>query len=255
MKFKKNIRFTPFVDEDVVKELRLVRKGIDPLIITIDGFLSDDDAIDNEWEEAINRFYPNNTWYHLKWKSKSKIDLVVNSSATMQILGLVIPQTRFPSILATAINTWYKAYNNSKKAGEELAEILLNHNRSELILMGHSLGGSVIYNCLKELSNKNLTIINEVHILGGAVNSSIKKWGSVKQSVKYNIFNYFSKNDKILKYSYSVSTTDRFPSGRNKIDINGIINLDVTGMVDSHMSFKKEFKNIIENSILHHNPS
>ena len=98
-----------------------------------------------------------------------------------------------------------------------------------------------------------MKIINEVHILGGAVNNSNENWSTVKKLVKHNIFNYFSKKDKILKFAYSISTNDRFPIGRNKIDIKEIINLDVSNKVKGHMDFKKEYKNLIKSSIDYYN--
>lgn len=243
--------YTP-KDKDVIKELKLIRPGIYPTIITIDGFLSDNNVIDNEWEEAINRFYPNNEWFHLNWKSKSFNDVLVNFSVHAGIRGIlsvVIPFSIVIHPISIAHNTWYKALSNSSVAGYDLADILIKNKSQEFILMGHSLGGNVIFNCLKELSSRNKTIINEVHILGGAVNNSKENWSLIKKSVKHNVFNYFSKKDKILQFAYSISTTDRFPIGRNKIDIKEIINLDVTSKVKSHMSFKKEYKNLIKSSI------
>ena len=243
-------------DKDVIKELKLIRPGIYPTIITIDGFLSDNNAVDNEWEEAINRYYLNNEWFHLKWKSKSLMDLINNFSVHIGIRGLVsvvLPYSIVLHPISIAQNTWYKALSNSRIAGNDLAEILIKNKSQEFILMGHSLGGNVIYNCLKELSSKNMTIINEVHILGGAVNNSKENWSLVLKSVKHNVFNYFSKKDKILKFAYSISTNDRFPIGRNKIDMKEIINLDVSNKVNGHMNFKKEYKNLIESSIVHYN--
>jgi predicted alpha/beta hydrolase family esterase len=249
------ILFSP-KDKDVIKELKLIRPGIYPTIITIDGFLSDSDVIDNEWQEAINHFYPNNEWVHLKWKSKSVKDLITNFSFHLgirTIISVTLPYTIILHPISIAQNTWYKALRNSRVAGNDLADILIKNKSQEFILMGHSLGGNVIYNCLKELSNRNMTIINEVHILGGAVNNSNENWSTVKKSVKHNIFNYFSKKDKILKFAYSISTNDRFPIGRNKIDIKEIINLDVSNKVKGHMDFKKEYKNLIKSSIDYYN--
>ncbi len=246
------MNFNPLIDKDVIKELKLIRPGIHPTIITIDGFLSDNNAVDNEWEEAINLFYPNNEWFHLNWKSKSYIDVLNNftiHAAIRGILNVLIPYSLALHPISIAHNTWYKALTNSSVAGHDLADILIKNKSQEFILMGHSLGGNVIYNCLKELSCKNKTIINEVHILGGAVNNSKDKWSLITKSVKHNVFNYFSKKDQILQFAYSISTTDRFPIGRNKIDLKNIINLDVTSKVKSHMSFKKEYKNLIKSSI------
>lgn len=261
------MNFNPLFDKDVIKDFKLIRPGIKPTIVTIDGFLSDDDKLDNEWQDAINCYYPNNEWYHLKWKSKSEKELISNFTAHIGIrklfttIALPISLSAIPTGLATIsigaviypisffYNPWYKALRNSKLAGNDLADILIKNKDQKFILMGHSLGGNVIYNCLKTLSNKNLTIINEVHILGGAVSNSNENWSSVKKTVKHNIFNYFSKNDKILQFAYSISTNDRFPVGRNKIDIKEVINLDVSNKVKGHMSFKKEYKNLIEKSI------
>ena len=127
-------------DKDVIKELKLIRPGIYPTIITIDGFLSDNNAVDNEWEEAINRYYPNNEWFHLKWKSKSVKDLITNFSVHIGIRGILnvaIPYSIAFHPISIAQNTWYRALRNSKVAGNDLADILIKNKSQEFILMGH----------------------------------------------------------------------------------------------------------------------
>ena len=60
------------VDDFEVKE---IRKGKNPAIITVNGFLSQRTEGINNWEDSINELYPNNAWYHVNWEAKRLYDI------------------------------------------------------------------------------------------------------------------------------------------------------------------------------------
>lgn len=243
--YKKNNTNTDYLsDENVITDLTQIKNGCSPIIITIDGFLSESENFQNEWEESINNNFPNSGWYHLNWKSKKSVDFLNNTFAGNNN----IPHWSFiisKFLINGLFGTWKKANDNSKSVGKLLAEILINNNENEYILMGHSLGGNVIYNCIKELSKFDYELIREVHILGGAVNTNNFKFLFYTKPVKNSIYNYYSKKDLTLKYLFSTSKFVVSPIGRNRVTAPGVININVTEKVSSHINFKKHFASYI----------
>src|SRR5690606_2200420 len=123
--------------------------------------------------------------------------------------SLLFSYTRITYLLIN--NWWHLALRNSRLTGKLLAETVMACPHKEFILIGHSLGARVIYNCLEHIKASNVeTNIKEVHLLGGAVNSRIFKWNKTINTVKDRIYNYYSSKDYILKIMYSTIMIDRF---------------------------------------------
>ena len=171
-------------------------------------------------------------------------------------------------------NPWHVAMVNSEKTGVLLADILRRSMTGQpFTLVGHSLGCRVIYSALETLANVTDSqgkavepIIDSVHLLGGAVgtklttetiiNEELKKkgkkreeyeqiftvgaeWENAKKAVRGKIYNYFSKEDNVLKYLYTAGTFFASePIGRNPISVEGIENFNVSHLVKSHFDFK-----------------
>jgi hypothetical protein len=217
----------------------------------VDGFLNQDKDDIKEWEVAIVKKYPNNAWYHLNWQSENSKELL---RRTLKRLGIaLIPNpffylTSIPKIivgLSGITKTWKNALRNSEQTGNLLSKVLLNCEIDEYILIGHSLGSRVIFNCLYNLKVNEKKIINDVHLLGGAVSNNIGNWTLAENSVKNEIYNYYSKKDSVLKIAYKLGTLDNNPIGRTVINTKKTKNINVTKFVDSHMTFKKTFKHYI----------
>ena len=118
---------------------------------------------------------------------------------------------------------------------------------ARFILCGHSLGARVIYYALSSLSNKNMSIIQDVHLLGGAVGNTSKDWQYAKKAVIGKINNYMSNNDDVLKYLYRTSTIMQSnPIGISNIDVEGINNVDVTKTITGHTKYKCNFAEIVK---------
>ncbi len=113
-----------------------------------------------------------------------------------------------------------------------------------------------IYSCLASLKTKaeaeNKVFIRDVHLLGGAVrndcidnkdSSSCVNWNGLDKAVLGKINNYYTRNDDILKYLYTVGEGIKGdfgdPIGRNKIENKKINNIDVSEYVDGHTKYKE----------------
>lgn len=248
-----------FLDSSEKFKITKHRDGKYPAIITISGFLTED--LDNryKWQESILNAYPDREWFHLEWNTqknpwekremtnkpipynprlgKLKINWFKLGAGALLYYNIY---TRVPYFLVN--NWWHLTVRNSKYTGKLLAKTIIACDHKEFILIGHSLGARVIFNCLEHIKNSNKeTNITEVHLLGGAVNSRLKKWNKTTGKVKNKIYNYYSKNDLILKRLYSLIMIDRFPIGLKAINLPYFENIDSTADISGHTEYIQNF--------------
>lgn len=232
------------------------REGTYPAIITISGFLTEDDENHKNWESSITNIYPDREWFHVEWNCKKVPEIAKklfnkiletkkasysNRDTAMGLLPLNF--NPYLSIHYLLINNWWhSAVRNSKHAGKKLASTFLACPGKEFILIGHSLGARVIFNCLEHIKRSGKeTCIKEVHLLGGAVNSRKAKWIKTENTVKDKVYNYYSENDSILKICYSAAMIDRYPIGLQSIDLPYFENIDSTMDVFGHSDYTPNF--------------
>lgn len=250
------------------------RDGNYPAIITISGWRSQDKDNRKEWEESILKIYPDREWFHLEWNSekipfldkvpmtnmpstdietkqptinikfiKRVFGVAVGITSTILPIGIIVPivakVTNYNSLLN---NYWHTAVRNSKATGDCLAQVLNGCKEKDFILVGHSLGARVIFNCLSYLNERGLySNIHEVHLLGGAVDSDSRKWSKKTLSVKNDIYNYYSDNDGVLKNAYRPSMLTRKPVGLYEIVNEKVINRNSTILIAGHTEYIKSF--------------
>lgn len=253
---KKSLNQLLLLDSNEKFKITKHRDGKYPAVVTISGFLSED--LDNRagWQNSILKAFPDNEWFHLEWntqKNPFRKNVLTNKPVLFEpkpkknnlkwvklSASLLFSYTRFTYLLIN--NWWHLAVRNSKHTGKLLAETIMACEHREFILIGHSLGARVIYNCLEHLKTKNFeTNITEAHLLGGAVNSRILKWDKTTDTVKNKIYNYYSSNDKVLKFLYSTIMIDRFPIGLQSINLPYFENIDSTEDILGHTEYIPNF--------------
>lgn len=228
------------------------KQGFNPVVITISGFTSEDEENFSFWENQISKQYPNNSWYHLEWNSEKYLNIFNYKTEPTRIEKIVKNLVLLTSYgrsyyLAKWIanNIWHKAVRNSKKAGELLAEVLHSSKQQEFILIGHSLGARLIFNCLTYSHENNLeTNIHEIHLLGGAVTNDIKKWKVLEPQIKSKIYNYYSKNDYILTFLYKIGELSFSPVGLGPIQTEKVDNRDVGRIIKGHTQYIPKFNTV-----------
>lgn len=256
MRLKNPFEFILSDNQKNIEVFNLIKKkdGINPAIITIDGFLNE--GVDNvlEWEIALKEKYPLNAWYHLNWQSENFKKLL---RRTLGVFAKLIPISFIPTAFLISIpqigwgiggvvQTWLMALKKSEQAGKLLSKELMKFENNDFILIGHSLGSRVIYNCLDNLRMSEMKIIYDIHLLGGAVSNNLEIWLRAENAVKNNIYNYYSYQDKVLQIAYKLGTFDNNPIGRTEIATNKSKNINVTHIVNSHMTFKNTFGHYIQ---------
>lgn len=255
MRLKNTASFNIKGNQENLKTFKVVKKrnGIYPAVITIDGFLNE--GLDNahEWEIGMKEKYSLNAWYHLEWQSENMKKLL---KRIIPIFAVLVPTNMIPFAslitipivgmsMPSVIKTWRSALKQSEEAGKLLSQELTEHECDEFILIGHSLGSRVIYNCLDNLDGYNKNIIYDIHLLGGAVSNNATNWLKAEKTVKNKIYNYYSFKDWVLQTAYRLGTFDGNPIGRTEIATSKTENINVTEYVNSHLTFKKQFGHYI----------
>lgn len=273
--YKSNLLKDAFLADSIDKfKITKHRDGNYPAIITISGWRSEDKDNYKDWETSILKLYPDREWFHLEWNSE-KIPFIDESYEfnTLTTIPKTIKKYGFKTLIflsplggltpitSSAIsvltkeknvlinNYWHLAVRNSNHTGECLAKVLNACIHKNFILVGHSLGSRVIYNCLTYLIERGLdSNIQEVHLLGGAVGSDKTKWSSKTLIVKNKIYNYFSENDSVLKIAYRASMLTKHPIGLSKIENRKVINIDTSRLIKGHTEYIQNF-HFIQNLI------
>lgn len=144
--------------------------------------------------------------------------------------------------MATAIdNPFNKARNRSEKAGEVLADALINKAQGErpVTLIGYSLGSRVIYSCLKSLAErKAFGLVESVVLIGSPVPSNSNHWRIMRSVVSGKVVNVYSENDYILAFLYRATTIQLGVAGLQAIkDVDGVENINLTKEVSGHLRY------------------
>lgn len=266
--FKSNIVKDMFLSDSIDKfKITKHRDGNYPAIITISGWRSEDKDNRKDWQDSILELYPDREWFHLEWNSKrfpifdekyeTKLPNIFDSQEVkkpkfLKLLKHLIYRTNMIANTCDILinNYWHSAVRNSKDSGVFLAKVLNACQKKEFILIGHSLGARVIYNCLKHIDENELNSnVFEVNLLGGAVSSNEKKWLTISLLVKNNIYNYFSDNDLVLKSAYRISMLSILPIGLTKIENKKVINKDSTRVIKGHSKYIENFHFLKNNMI------
>mgnify|MGYP003132014868 CR=1 FL=1 len=257
-------------------EIIKIKPGSGIPIICIDGFLNEKskDAADS-WLDPIAKKYPENSIYYVRWESKRLRDIASSFggvgtnamgrrtavraalSASKTAAKKLAPVGFAIQALGLASNPWSVAGVKAYQTGALLADIIAR-TEGKYILIGHSLGARVIYSCLSALKTKHEQYIQDVHLLGGAVNNLYSddeedgdkaNWYGIEKAVAGNIFNYYSLEDDVLKYLYRIGEGVKFdfgePIGRNPIESQAVTNIDMTEFVSGHTRYKEVLGEIL----------
>lgn len=228
--------------------VQIKKEGKGSTVIFIDGFLSADNAYKTrDWESQLEKLYPDNPWTCLMWNAKSVKDIQKNLAKHLGAYSLG-PEIGLPIHLFLLFkNSWRGALVNAQRTGKHLADSLeeVQFFKKSFILCGHSLGARVIFYALEALASKNMRIIEDVHLLGGAVGNKKDDWKNAKKSVTGTITNYKCKHDQVLSKGYTAGTFfTSDPIGLYDINVEGVINIDCSSIVTGHMEYKSNFAKI-----------
>jgi len=248
-------------------EIRKVRSGRGPAVVFINGFLSQRTEGFEEWEEGLDKHFPRNPWYQVRWESKRLADIgtLFASTATKELLirslkkaanvasrkaaNKILPGALITHLFYLAKNPWHTAMVRAAQTGALLADILALVPRKRFILLGNSLGARVVFYTLCALGTKGQRCIESVHLLGGAVGrDDVAAWRIAARAVRNGIYNYHSDNDYVLRYLYRIGTLFQSePIGCSPLDVGVpcVTNIDVSKHVKGHKDYKAKLATIL----------
>jgi len=269
MKKNNNDVHIPFFNEEV----KILKKGENPIVICINGFLTEKDNTSSEnWINSIESVFPHNTITHVLWESEnlkkisifiSKIYAIKQSSLfllipfSLSLLGILLkPAIAF---FTYKNSPWNKASNKANEVGKQLAQSLINSRNNQFILIGHSLGAKVICACLKELEKNNYHCIKEVHLLAGAVDIDSINFNTIKDVVSYKIYNYYSSKDYVLKFLYSTNNFLKLKFSSSPIGLkktmdsfnSKVVDIDVSNIISNKLNNHSDYHNKLKEIIVH----
>ncbi|KAI1306367.1 hypothetical protein F5Y03DRAFT_354555 [Xylaria venustula] len=139
-------------------------------------------------------------------------------------------------------NPWSIASQRAQKAGEVLADALINKAQGErpVTLVGYSLGARVIYVCLQELAKrKAFGLVENAVLIGAPTPSSSTEWRRIRSVVTGRVVNAYSTKDYILGFLYRTSNIQFGVAGLQPIlTVKGIENIDVSDLVEGHTLYR-----------------
>ena len=139
-------------------------------------------------------------------------------------------------------NPFSLAQTRADKAGQVLADALINHVQGErpVTLIGYSLGARVIWSCLTSLAKrKAFGLVESAVLMGSPLPSDTATWRSMRSAVSGRLVNVYSENDYLLAFLYRTSALQYGVAGLVPImGLAGIENVDVTETVSGHLRYR-----------------
>lgn len=243
----------------------------DIIHIFINGFMSDekDDNLCQEWINSTKYIINENDMkYVYTWDSGmdytklnnynpfKKDDTLVSRVKNLShfVVARVNPIIGVGYVLTSLIAQWKIANKNTIKYGislaNEIKSLKIKNKDLTIKLYAHSLGANLVKNTLLELSKSDIKIQN-VYLFGGAsCSKDIENWTIATNIVEQGVYNFFIKDDKILKKLYKIAEFKNSPIGLEPLFLNDsykIFNHDVSYVVDGHMDYKNNLSTIFRN--------
>lgn len=207
------------------KSFRIVRiqEGEGPAVVVASGFLTESDDDWGNWGPLIRKRFPGSPVYRLHWGSRELRDLApflgVAAGKTGARLALSRAAKRGSKTLGNlsglglvmaahdlANNPWSLAKSRASMTGAVLADLISRTTEGRFILIGHSLGARVMVNAAQALGTRSASEkrIESMHLLGAAVGVR-GDWAALDAAVDGQIWNYWSKNDDVLRRAYRLA--------------------------------------------------
>ncbi|XXG97256.1 hypothetical protein Hte_003552 [Hypoxylon texense] len=226
------------------------------IAIGISGWLGDKDEVVKPWK-CIGPFQET---FALRFELGALMNLgnalttLVTSAAWSYAKSEIIKRTVFAALTAglwplgllkasrLIDNPWSVANQRAQKAGEVLADALINKAQGErpVTLIGYSLGAKVIYVCLQQLAErKAFGLIENVVLLGAPTPCNSADWRRIRSVVTGRVVNAYSTNDYILAFLYRSSSIQFGVAGLNPVlNVKGVENVDVGDLVKGHTLYR-----------------
>jgi hypothetical protein len=143
-------------------------------------------------------------------------------------------------------NPWSMVMDRAEKGGKLLAEVLSSRVQGNrpVTLIGSSTGARLIFECLKELEQRNqLGIVENAFLIGMPYSSEDQQaWRSARRVVAGRLVNAFSKNDWVLAYLYRCMEMRLDVAGLDVVPFDGVENINIDDIIEGHNEYADKVK-------------
>ena len=163
--------------------------------------------------------------------------------------AVAIPVLITTLVDVTVGNNWVLAMDRSLKAGELLAQYLLQglHGNRPVTLIGYSLGARCIFRCLLTLYQAGKRgIVENVVLLGAPVSLTDYKWARARSVVAGRFVNGYSTGDWVLGVIFRVGRgVLQSVAGISPVEVPGVENVDLSAIVTAQTEYTHCMKDIL----------
>lgn len=235
--------------------IELVRPGVGIPVVFATGFMTQGRSAWDEWQRLIDTRYPDAPVYQVHWGAKEKKDLgklLATNGAKAALRSLVLEWAKRGSKASTlpgagwvlgahglATNPWTVAKTRAGMTGAALASLIARAEEGPYVLVGHSLGARVMVTAAQALgTSAGPPTIESMHLLGAAVGRK-SDWRSLDHAVSGTVWNYWSDNDNVLRWLYSLAEMGETAAGLGgfRSKFARIKDRNVTRVVGGHTSY------------------
>lgn len=224
--------------------------------IGITGWLTSKEEVVTPWRILS----PDSEVFALRWELEALLNLgnsitaMISTSAWGYAKKELIKRSIFAELMSAmwplavlqisrvVDNPFSVARSRSEKAGEVLADALINKAQGErpVTLVGYSLGARVIYSCLMSLAKRRaFGLVESVVLIGAPTPSDTADWRIIRSVVASRMVNIYSSNDLILGFLYRTSSIQYGIAGLQKIEgLPSVENVDVSETVSGHLRYR-----------------
>lgn len=248
-----------YVSEDKSFGIERLKEGSGTAVVVCSGFLTEGKVGWGDWERIITERYPEASVYRVHWGAEELKDLTAvvggnlgKAAAARFVKMAALRASKQAAKKAGPIggalifvdlvrNPWWRARERANKTGAIVADLIARTDMDEVVLAGHSLGARAMLCAAEALGTKHdAPKVREVHLLGAAVGAK-GDWGQLNNAVQEFAYNYHSRNDKVLKFFYSLAQAGDKAAGAAGMTTRQkkIKNIDVTRQVPDHSAYCK----------------
>ncbi|WP_185746101.1 DUF726 domain-containing protein [Oryzihumus leptocrescens] len=248
-----------YVREDKSFMIEKLQDGGGVPVIVCSGFLTEGKKGWGDWQRIITERYPDSLVYRVHWGAEELKDLTavvsgnlgwavaakavkkVALKASKQVAKKVGPFSGALIFVDLVKNPWWRARERANKTGAIVADLIARTDLDEVVLVGHSLGARAMLCAAVALATKDeAPKVREIHLLGAAVGAG-GDWGPLNAAVQRFAYNYHSREDKVLKFFYSIAQGGSTAAGCGGMAtrLKRIKNVDVTRQVPDHSGYCK----------------
>ncbi|GAW82792.1 hypothetical protein, conserved [Plasmodium gonderi] len=233
--------------------------------VCVSGEIKTDDDITNPWIDVFPNCYCD--LYALKWENHllktlgSLIETMLSQEFAITASRIWLQYT-IASTLSAALtwplalikyassldNVYLLIRERAQQAGRILADALSDRNtvgQRPVILVGYSVGARVIFYCLKYLHAKKLyNIVSNAIFIGLPATTSTRVWEKIRMVVTNRVINVYSKNDWLLGFLYRYMEWKLSVAGLIAVNVPNVENYDASGIILSHLDYKRKLKDI-----------